>query len=130
MSADGGESDRLTICSLQAPVRHTVSAILRPAYPPSANEFNEREQSPRQAQKVESTVTVVNIGRMNDHAQQEAQRVDQDVPLATLDLLARVVARRIERRPPFEAFAVCVSMIATVGLASRPCCSRTATYSS
>jgi hypothetical protein len=41
------------------------------------------------------------------------------VPLATLDLLARVVARRIERRPPFcEAFVVCESMIATVGLAS------------
>ena len=29
-------SDRLTICKLQAPVRHTVIAILRPAYPPSA----------------------------------------------------------------------------------------------
>jgi hypothetical protein len=29
---------------------------------------------------------------MNDNIQQEAQRVDQDVPLATLDLLARVVA--------------------------------------
>jgi hypothetical protein len=29
---------------------------------------------------------------MNDNVQQEAQRVDQDVPLATLDLLTRVVA--------------------------------------
>ena len=38
---------------------------------------------------------------MDDDAQQEAQRVDQDVPLATFDLLARVVARRIERSPPF-----------------------------
>ena len=28
-------------------------------------------------------------------------RVDQDVPLATLDLLARVVPRRIKPRPPF-----------------------------
>jgi hypothetical protein len=27
---------------------------------------------------------------MNNDVQQEAQRVDQDVPLATLDLLARV----------------------------------------
>jgi hypothetical protein len=32
-----------------------------------------------------------------------AQRVDQDVPLATFDLLARVVARRIEPSPPFCA---------------------------
>ena len=46
-------------------------------------------------------VTVLNIRGMNDNVQQEAQRVDQDVPLATLDLLARVVARRIEPRPPF-----------------------------
>src|SRR5215472_3132319 len=35
------------------------------------------------------------------NVQQQTQRVDQDVPLATLDLLARVVARRIEPRPPF-----------------------------
>jgi hypothetical protein len=33
--------------------------------------------------------------------EQQTQRVDQDVPLATLDLFARVVARRIKPRPPF-----------------------------
>jgi hypothetical protein len=32
------------------------------------------------------SITVLNISRMNDDAQQEAQRIDQDVPLATLDL--------------------------------------------
>jgi hypothetical protein len=37
-------------------------------------------------------ITVLNVGGMNDNVQQEAQRVDEDVPLATLDLLARVVA--------------------------------------
>jgi hypothetical protein len=41
---------------------------------------------------MESTITVLNVSGMNDDVQQEAQRVDQDVPLATLDLLARVVA--------------------------------------
>ena len=50
---------------------------------------------------MEGSVTVLNIGRMNDDIQQETQRVDQDVPLATFDPLARVVARRIEPRPPF-----------------------------
>jgi hypothetical protein len=50
---------------------------------------------------MEGSITVLNISRMNDDAQQETQRVDQDVPLAALDLLARVVARRIEPRPPF-----------------------------
>ena len=93
--------------------------------------FDEREQSSRPTQQVESTITVLNIGGMNDDVQQEAQCVDQDVPLSTFDLLARVVARRIEQRPPFCApFAVCELMMAAVGLGSRPCCSRTATYSS
>ena len=97
----------------------------------SKDAFDEREQSSRPPQQVESTIPVLDIGGMNDNVQQQAQRVDQDVPLATLDLLARVVARRIEPSPPFCApFAVCKSIIAAVGLASRPSCSRTATYSS
>ena len=107
----------------QSHLASRVSAI-------SKNSLDEREHSSRPAQQMEGTITVLNIGRMNDDVQQEAQRIDQDVPLATFDLLARVVARRIEPRPPFCApFAVCESMIATVGLASRPSCSRTATYS-
>jgi predicted lipid carrier protein YhbT len=44
---------------------------------------------------------VLNIGGMNDDVQQETQRVDQDVPLATLDLLARIVARRIDAKTLF-----------------------------
>jgi hypothetical protein len=38
---------------------------------------------------------------MNDNVRQETQRVDQDVPLAALDLLARVVALKIKPRSPF-----------------------------
>lgn len=49
------------------------------------------------------TVAILDIGRVNDDIQQEAERVDQNVPLATLDLLARVITRRVERRPPFCA---------------------------
>ena len=59
------------------------------------------KQSSRPTQQLEGTVAVLNISRMDDDVQQEAQRVDQDVPLATFDLLARVVARRIEPSPPF-----------------------------
>jgi len=65
---------------------------------------------------------------MHDDAEQQAQRVGQDMTLAPDDLLARVVAGRIKRSAPFcAAFAVWLSMIAVVGLASRPACSRTAT---
>jgi hypothetical protein len=77
-----------------------------------------RKHSSRPTQQVEGSIAVLNISRMHDDAQQEAQRVDQDVPLATFNLLARVVARRIEPSPPFWAsLAVCESMIAAVGLA-------------
>ena len=83
-------------------MRHTTSAIFAACVSAiSKDAFDERKQSSRPAQQLEGTVTVLNIGRMNDDVQQEAQRVDQDVPLATFDLLARVVARRIEPSPPF-----------------------------
>lgn len=72
-------------------------------------------------------VTVLHIGRMDDDVQEEAEGVDEDVPLAALDFLARVIARRIERGPPFCApLALWASMIAAVGLPARPACSRTA----
>lgn len=46
-------------------------------------------------------ITVLHIGRMDDDVQQEAERVDEDVPLAARDLLARIVALRVERGAPF-----------------------------
>jgi len=56
---------------------------------------------------------------------QQALRIDEDVPLLALDLLARVIARRIDAAPPFSTlFTLWLSMIAAVGLASRPASSR------
>jgi hypothetical protein len=50
------------------------------------------------------------------------------VALAAQHLLARVDARRIKRGTPFGApLALWLSMMAVVGLASRPACSRTST---
>jgi hypothetical protein len=40
---------------------------------------------------------------MDDDVQQRAEGVDEDVALAAGDLLARVVALRVDRRPPFCA---------------------------
>ena len=65
---------------------------------------------------------------MHDNVQRQTQHVDEDVALAALDLLARIVASRFEQSPPFRALlALWLSMIAVVGLASRPACSDTAT---
>ncbi len=46
-------------------------------------------------------VAILDVGEMNGNAQQEAQRIDEDMPLAAGDLLARIVALRIEQSPPF-----------------------------
>jgi hypothetical protein len=62
---------------------------------------------------------------MDHGAQEQAQRVDQDVPLLAFDLLACVKALRVDARAPFSAlFTLWLSMIAAVGLASLPACSR------
>jgi len=51
----------------------------------------------------------------------QAERIDHDVPLAAGDLLGRVVPLRVDRSPPFcAARALWLSMIAALGLASRP----------
>ena len=48
-----------------------------------------RVRSSRMALQLGGPVTVLNIGRVNNDAQQEAKSVDQDVPLTTDDLLVR-----------------------------------------
>ena len=51
-----------------------------------------------------------------------------DAQLAAGDLLAAIVAVGVDRRPPFSApFTLWLSMIAAVGLASRPARSRHST---
>ena len=64
--------------------------------------LDEGEEAARAPVEDESrTVAILYIGRMDDDVQQEAERVDEDVPLAARDLLARIVALRVERGAPF-----------------------------
>jgi hypothetical protein len=63
--------------------------------------FDEREGSPGRAQQVARAVAVLHVGGVDGDAQQEAQRIDEDVALAAGDLLARIKALRVECRAPF-----------------------------
>ena len=63
--------------------------------------LDERELPARLAQQWRSSVAILNVGRQDDHAKQQTQRIRQDVTLAAKGLLARIVTRRVERRPPF-----------------------------
>ena len=70
---------------------------------------------------------VLHAGWMNQDVHQQALCVDEDVALPTLDRLARVTARRVDRGPPFSApLTLWLSRMAAVGLAWRPACSRQA----
>jgi hypothetical protein len=61
------------------------------------------------------------LAAMHDHTEQQSLRVDPNVALAPLDLLGGVIAAR----PPFSVvFTLWLSMMAAVGLASRPSLSR------
>lgn len=73
-------------------------------------------------------VTVLDARWVDVDGEQQAERVGQNMALAADHLFAGVVTRRVERSPPLTApFAVWLSMIAVVGLASRPAFSRTST---
>src|SRR5665213_4202705 len=64
--------------------------------------FDEGEQASRSfVEHQRRAITVLDIGGMNDDAQQETKRIDEDVALATLDLLASIEALRIEVFAPF-----------------------------
>ena len=73
-------------------------------------------------------IPILYAGRMNADREEQSEGVGQDVALAAKHLLARVIAGRVERGPPLTApLALWLSMIAVVGLASRPAVSRTST---
>ncbi len=80
----------------------------------------EREQAEQVRQQRDAAVAVLDVGRGDQAAKQQALGVDQDVPLLALDQLARIKAGRIDARPPFSAlFTLWLSMMQAVGLASR-----------
>ena len=92
--------------------------------------LQERIHSEQGCKQQDAAVAILDVGGMNDGVQQQAQRVYENMALLALDLLARIIAMRIDAGPPFSAlFTLWLSMMAAVGLASRSPCSRHAIYS-
>jgi len=79
-------------------------------------------------QQQDAAVAILNAGGMHDGVQQQAQRIDQKMPLLALDQFAGIEPVRIDAGPPFSALlTLWLSMMAAVGLASRCACSRHST---
>jgi hypothetical protein len=106
-----------TFGSRQRNTRSPITGICKDA-------LNEREQCTRAfVEHGCRAVAILDIRGMNGGAQGEAERIYEKMALLALDLLSCVVAMRVVR-PPFSAlFTLWLSMMAAVGLASRPSCS-------
>src|SRR5271165_2924330 len=106
---------------------------LRPLVAGVGIELDQEREGAEQARHHErAAVAILDVSGMHDRMHQQALRVDEDVALLALDFLARVVAGRIDARPPFSALLTLwlvpglfdPGMMAAVGLASREAASR------
>ncbi len=80
------------------------------------------------AEQALGSVSILNARRVDDNREKKPKGIRQDVALAANNLLARIIAGRVERGPPLRApRTVWLSMIAVVGLACRPAVSRVST---
>lgn len=86
----------------------------------SPDQPQSRKSPHKLAQHELCSITVLNICWMNYDSQQQSHGVHHDVALTSFHLLACVVAPW----PPFSVvLTVWLSMMAALGVASRPCCS-------
>ena len=113
-----------TLDDLHDPARHGHHPVLQLATVASV--------SPDESQAWESSyqfiddqprpISVLHIGRMHHHRQQQSQGIYDDVSLSTIDLFTSVIATR----PPFSVvFTLWLSMIAALGVGFLPSASRT-----
>ena len=54
-------------------------------------------------QQHDAAVAILNAGGMHYGVQQQAERIDQNMPFLALDQFARIKPVRIDVRPPFSA---------------------------
>ncbi len=90
--------------------------------------FQERIHPEQSGKKQNAAVAILDIGGVNNGVEQQIQRIYEKVTLLTFDLLACIIAMRIDTGPPFSALlTLWLSMMAAIGLASRSPCSRHST---
>src|SRR5918995_6456636 len=121
----GGRSDARSEASTSPSERWRLAALVTGI---ADDALDEGEGPSGLSQQVPGSIPILHARGMHVHRQQQTQRVRQDVALTANHLLARVIAGRVERGPPLRApRALWLSMMAVVGLASRPAFSRTST---
>ena len=85
--------------------------------PVGKDQFQSPESSAQTFHQQHAAVAVLNVGGMNDQLDDQPQRVDQDMSLASLDFLARIISTV----PPFSAvFTDWLSMMPAEGVGFFP----------
>ena len=90
---DLGDDVRQSLFLRLAKLRSLIAAVREQL-------LQKRELSEQRAQNENAAIAILNVGRVNDRVKQQAYCIDENMPLLALDLLSRVVARRINRAPP------------------------------
>ena len=76
----------------------------RPLIGAVGEQFPEKgKQTEQGRQQRETTVAILNVGGGDDAVQQQALRIDQNMPLLALDQLAGIEAVAVDASPPFSA---------------------------
>ncbi len=98
----------------------------RPLIGAVGEQFSEKGKQTEQCrQQLKAAVAILNVGGGDDAVQQQALRIDQNMPLLALDQRARIEAVAVDAGPPFSAlFTLWLSMMQAVGLAARLAFSR------
>ena len=66
----------------------------------------EQFQTEQGRQQRETAVAILNVGGGDDAVQQQALRIDQNMPLLALDQLAGIEAVAVDASPPFSALFI------------------------
>jgi hypothetical protein len=65
--------------------------------------LQKRKHAKQRRENEAAAIAILNIRGMDERVDQEALRINEDVPLLAFDLLSRIETGRINRRPPFSA---------------------------
>ena len=98
-------SDRLTISvSRSGRIAGQGAVKDRPLIGAVGEQFPEKgKQTEQGRQQRETAVAILNVGGGDDAVQQQALRIDQNMPLLALDQLAGIEAVAVDASPPFSA---------------------------
>ena len=98
-------SDRLNDLGLEIGQDAGQGAVKdRPLIGAVGEQFPEKgKQTEQGRQQRETAVAILNVGGGDDAVQQQALRIDQNMPLLALDQLAGIEAVAVDASPPFSA---------------------------